>query len=417
MKILFLLYDFYPNFGANSLIINNLSQSFIKKGHEVHILPLSIDPLTPQKEIWNELHIHRVTQTFDKKQVRKFILEFKILSAIKLLFHLMKERFNKKEYLATHWSYFSVTEFSNIVDNNTIDIVINVCFPFESSLPIIKYLKKRKKEFKWIVYMQDPFATNYYYMYRYSMGELLEFQRKVFGAADQIIVTDAMIKELKNVDTNLSLAKFKILDFPKIFRPLRTEEVDDIIFNSRYINCVYIGKFNRNTRNPQLLFQLFEALEKDMIRLHIIGEERDNWMEYLSDRTSNISFYGQRSNEVSINAELNSNILVNLGNNVSNQLPSKLLEYISTGKPILNLYKIENCPSLDYMDKYPVCLNVFEGDINFEKTLRRLRYFCIKYRNTNIKYQYISQKFYSSTLDYVSHEFLNLFDELINVKH
>ena len=51
-------------------------------------------------------------------------------------------------------------------------------------------------------------------------------------------------------------------------------------------------------------------------------------------------------------------VLVNVNNTITNQLPSKLFEYISTGKPILNLCKSEDCLSKPYMAKYEngVCI-------------------------------------------------------------
>ena len=57
---------------------------------------------------------------------------------------------------------------------------------------------------------------------------------------------------------------------------------------------------------------------------------------------------------------MSADILVNIGNSVSNQIPSKLFDYISTGKPILNIYKNKNCPSLEILSKYPDVLNVYE---------------------------------------------------------
>lgn len=412
MKFLFLLYDFYPNFGANSLIINNLSEAFVEKGHKVHLLPLNSYPEASEEEIFNQLHIHRIIHTFDKRQVFSFIRKGRLLSAGKLLTALIREKYNKKEYQSLNWSYYSIKQLTAILKQYEIDAVINVCYPFESCLPILKYLEKNSRNFVWVIYMQDPFATNYYYLYRYPMRDLLEFQSKAFHTADKIIVASPIMKELKTVNTAVAPDKFQVLNFPKIARAYRTVTEEDIGFDSHYINCVYVGRFNRDTRNPRFLFQLFKALEKDAIRLHILGENRENWSEYLSGASDSIFFYGNRSKEVSMNAELNSNILVNMGNSVSNQIPSKLLEYISTGKPIVNLYKVENCPTLEIVEKYPICFNIHENGADYEKTLRRLRYFCIKYRNVTIKYQFIKKIFYSSTVDYVSNEFLALLQAL-----
>ena len=51
---------------------------------------------------------------------------------------------------------------------------------------------------------------------------------------------------------------------------------------------------------------------------------------------------------------------VNMGNTVNNQMPSKVVEYISTGKPILNLSVNEKCSTLGLMKRYVNGFQVFE---------------------------------------------------------
>lgn len=52
-----------------------------------------------------------------------------------------------------------------------------------------------------------------------------------------------------------------------------------------------------------------------------------------------------------------SNILINLGNTVTNQMPSKLFEYINLGKPILNFYFTKEDMCLKVFKKYPLAFN------------------------------------------------------------
>lgn len=261
--------------------------------------------------------------------------------------------------------------------------------------------------------MLDPFATNYYYLSKYSRDELLSFQTKVFDQANKIIVTPLIMAELKKIVEEPQLIKYLDLNFPKIVKPYITPSKDDLQFDRHEINCVFVGKFNKETRNPRYLFRLFEGLGQDRIKLHIIGEEREQWSSMLPVTQNNIIFHGMKSKHAALNAELNCNILINIGNSMPNQMPSKLLEYISTGKPIVNLYKLENCPTLTFMRFYPIHFNIYEKHTDYAWTLQRLRHFLRRYRKTNISYHIIRRKFYYCTLDYVSSEFLNLFDELM----
>ena len=67
-----------------------------------------------------------------------------------------------------------------------------------------------------------------------------------------------------------------------------------------------------------------------------------------------------------------SDVLINIGNSVPVHMPSKTLEYINTGKPIVNFYKFKDCPTLYYTNRYPICQNVFEGDECTENTIKSL---------------------------------------------
>ena len=44
-------------------------------------------------------------------------------------------------------------------------------------------------------------------------------------------------------------------------------------------------------------------------------------------------------------------------------MPSKTLEYINTGKPMVNFYKFADCPTLYYTKRYPLALNLPEEDL------------------------------------------------------
>ena len=63
-------------------------------------------------------------------------------------------------------------------------------------------------------------------------------------------------------------------------------------------------------------------------------------------------------------------VLINLGNTVTNQLPSKIFEYFSSGKPILNLCANPSDPALRYFARYPLALTLFANDASAPEKLR-----------------------------------------------
>jgi hypothetical protein len=72
-------------------------------------------------------------------------------------------------------------------------------------------------------------------------------------------------------------------------------------------------------------------------------------------------------------------ILVNIGNDAPYQLPSKVVEYISMGKPILNVAKIEEDSSREFFKAYPVSLCLLENaatpnSSEFDKLIQFIEY-------------------------------------------
>ena len=70
--------------------------------------------------------------------------------------------------------------------------------------------------------------------------------------------------------------------------------------------------------------------------------------------------------------------LVNIGNDTEYQLPSKVVEYASTGKPVLCLAKKEKDSSIAFFQQYPraLCLIEQEYTISPDQAQKVLQFLC-----------------------------------------
>ena len=98
-------------------------------------------------------------------------------------------------------------------------------------------------------------------------------------------------------------------------------------------------------------------------------------------------------------------ILVNIGNTIENMLPSKVLECISTGKRVLNLCQLENCPSTPYFKKYGNALNLYTKAEITEETLNDFADFAKTKKQ--ISADEILTKFAEATPQYVAEQILS----------
>lgn len=98
----------------------------------------------------------------------------------------------------------------------------------------------------------------------------------------------------------------------------------------------------------------------------------------------------------------NADILINIGNSVPVHLPSKTLEYINTGKPFVNFYKFDECPTLSYTKRYPLCLNLSEQNEDIDAVAEQFIAFCLNSKGKQLAREFIESGFAESTPQYIA---------------
>lgn len=123
----------------------------------------------------------------------------------------------------------------------------------------------------------------------------------------------------------------------------------------------------------ELLLQTISKMDPDKIELHLYGngELKDVVLDY-SNQYSNIKYYGSKLNIEVIEAERNSDLLISLRNPedpfTQYSFPSKLMEYMASGTPVL-CTKLKGIP--DEYDSYLKYLNELT-ELSLNNTLEEL---------------------------------------------
>jgi glycosyltransferase involved in cell wall biosynthesis len=133
------------------------------------------------------------------------------------------------------------------------------------------------------------------------------------------------------------------------------------------IRILYVGRLYRGLREPRFLLELFAALcaqrPQTRYELHLFGEAHEfegpllDWKRRLGER---LSVHGVQSREATAAAVAGADVLVNLGNESADQLPSKVVEYAAAGKPILNLARQDDDVSSAFLRTYPDTLTLLD---------------------------------------------------------
>ena len=108
--------------------------------------------------------------------------------------------------------------------------------------------------------------------------------------------------------------------------------------------------------------------------------------------------------DVALQAMADADVLINIGNSVPVHMPSKTLEYINTGKPMVNFYKLSDCPTLYYTKSYPLALNLFEEENDLDAAAAQFVQFCEENIGKTVDRDFVEQEYANCTAKYIAEQ-------------
>jgi len=288
---------------------------------------------------------------------------------IKVLNSLVLKKLQWPDFAWTWILNARKTLLLHLENNPDIDVVISVSHPFSSH--VVGSIAKRKyPNIRWIIDIGDPFSfldespPNNFLIYN-RLNKFIE--RKYFTLSDFVSVTTSETKSeyLKLFPEN----KEKI----KVIPPSLSTEASDI-FRTRVkssqsdhktLRLVYVGTLYSGIRHPQKMLDMLKAvrdLSNSDFEVHFFGPVNDVDVSKMAN--SYIYFHGKINHDDALQFMLDADILINIGNFTQFQLPSKLVEYVCTGNPVLNITSTNNDSSQAFLASYQMSKTVcLSGDI------------------------------------------------------
>lgn len=414
MNILFILDNLKSNCGANVGIALELVKSWKEKGHNISCITrqdkyrdISEDKKKLFDSVWT-FYSDVDEVLIDLTSGKEWQESTSIKKALKVIISpYVLSRYYDKKY---NGSRMVQKAYANIIkeicDTNQFDAVIAVTEPF--AIPMAMVDAKVKTNLFAIMF--DSYSSNLSVSEKKKEKARMQ-EQKLINACQKVFALDFVYDDMDYLDSN-SKSKMVSFSIPRVTHNTRSKNNNDIIMasggkrNSEKVNFVYTGLFHETLRHPEYMMRLFSMLPDNYV-LHVYGGGCDTvlnkYKELMKDRLILHGWVG--SDEIPCAIE-NGDILINLNNQKRNMLPSKLIEYIDTGKPILNICKLEDCPSLKYMRKYPLNVSVIEGDNDLE-VKEKVIAFVEKAIGKKINHNYIEECFKECTIDFVSEVVLN----------
>lgn len=287
------------------------------------------------------------------------------------------------------------------------DLLVSVTSPIVSQYCAYRVISDNKfRNIKWLPVFEDPHAA---IVGNKNRVNDFKFEKKVFDLANAVIVAPDLYNDYKK--------QFPDFNFAKVFS-MNVSTINNIIYNSnvsfdKKIKCYYAGGLGNCTiRNPKMMFDILENSKDNIVSELIINaycSESRTALEKLCLHNERVKIYGRLSHDECLTMMMDSNILLNIGNMAYNQMPSKIFEYISSGKPIVHFSYIDNDPVVKLLENYPCKLILFDSNPD---SVIKFNEFCNENYNKSFDYSQIEEIYSNFTFNSVINQCKKCLDYL-----
>jgi len=403
MKILIISYHYSPEENPRVFRWSSIVSHWLSSGYDVSVITASQDKHEASKQ--DCLDIIRVPENLIGKIRYKISRENPlqgevddaklttvknpalILKWIKGLYSFVIKKIQWPDFAWTWILNARKATLLHLEGNPDIDVIISVSHPFSSH--VVGSIAKRKyPNIRWIMDIGDPFnfsvdtQPNNFLIYN-KLNKFIE--RKYFSLSDFISVTtsETMSEYLKLFPEN----KEKI----KVIPPVLSTEASNMFktrkkqrqLNHKVLRLVYVGTLYSGIRNPQKMLNMLadvRTLLNINFEVHFFGPVNDVDISKLTN--SYTFFHGGVSHAAALQCMLDGDILINIGNSTKFQLPSKLVEYVCTGNPVLNIISTIDDSSKAFLASYKMSKTIeLSGEITNDIVIEVSNY--IKFASTH----------------------------------
>lgn len=400
--------SYYPIMGAPSAVIDKYIKE-MEFNYSFHIVTkTSAYDVSPSLE-YDLYYITNFRHNLYKRCLyyinkHHYVVFYKILLILLRIYAVIQTHFlfpssNRWEINAY---YNKLKEIYNIYKFNTI---IAVSDYYVTQMAALKF-KKKNPQVKWILFATDPYSENYvYYKHKLfkNIWKRLNYhkEQEIYRVADSCMFSS----ELYNyVLTAFNVDKYKVFSFnyPLLSRLSSSNNKD---YRGEICKIMFAGMVYREIRNPEFALWVLSNVNNIHLDLYINrGECEDIISRFLSPTIHRNQFVSREKYERMIRDEYD--ILLNIGNYNTLQAPSKMVELLSTGKPIINFYFTEDT-QYKMIEKYPLGLNVKNQE---EKAIEKIINFCSEMRGKRLPFREVEKLYPENNLQYQ----VNLLEKIIN---
>lgn len=347
-----------------------IAEHWASEGHEVHVLTAKVRECR-QSEVRQGVRVHRVGFDSLKEWVyagfnvesargRVGVLPSKPGRFARLAGWFYQSIWKNLYFPddACVWYFPARRKLKQLLENEAFDVLFTVSLPFTGHL-----LGLGQRVF-WVADIGDPFsfqakAPNNRFLYQHLNRHL---ERLVLKSAHAVVLTTEAARQKYRAQFGEDAVSRMSVIPPVCTFPLSTDQ-RSAQRRTSVTKLGYFGALYAPTRTPdaflKLLSQTFSVSPawRERLEVHFYGEVFPEFYEMLAAEPV-IRLHGLCSRADAWAAMQEMDILVNIGNTTDFQLPSKAVDYLASGKPILNLSYTQNDPFAKFFEGNPMVFNL-----------------------------------------------------------
>jgi len=373
LKLLIISYSFAPDLTPRAFRWNKIVEHLAAKGHQIDVLCSGTPNIPYEIQQGTAVRVFRVKDWLLNASSRVTpgagFASLKSDRASTFDFTGILRKFVRAIWRSIYWPDYSMgwvipamLVARKLSYSGNYDWVISVSHPFSGHV-VGRAAVSNSPTSKWFVDVSDPYtdmpdpSPNNFLLYSHLNKS---FENGVIEGANVISVTTKATMRLYQKNFPKSLGKIHVIP-PLLSLPQMIEK--DPSRDKGVFKFVYVGTLYKSLRSPKFLLKCFESMCKFLpekcMELHFYGAVNDCHEDFENLGQSNVFVHGLVSREDVVIAMAGADVLVNIGNSAEAQLASKVIEYMSMGKPILNLVSIQCDASISVLANYASKLTIF----------------------------------------------------------